>query len=172
VFTAATNRGEWSYQIPVVFNKYQKTLSSPNCVLFTEYNEQPTLHIFGDGAHLQNQCVSTFRRTRNLSLVKPCINRAPISCFAIRSPQDALRQMPYGKSNGSHLNHTAYCAGRYSRISSKYIVPEPPACGLFLSPNPRAIVLTLARFTPCSANACRSIFHSVHSSIWAAFGLS
>jgi len=52
--------------------------------------------------------------------------------------------------------------GGYRRISSKYILPEPPATGLFLLPRPRAIVLTLARFTPWSANACRSIFHSVH----------
>ncbi len=81
------------------------------------------------------------------------VNHTPISCFAIRSPQGVLRQMPYGKSNGGQLNHTVYCAGGYSRISSKYIVPEPPVCGLFLLPRPRAIVLTLARFTSWSANA-------------------
>ncbi len=63
------------------------------------------------------------------------------------------------------LNHMAYGAGSggggYRRISSKYIVPEPPANGLFLLPRPREIVSTLVRFTPWSANACRSIVHSV-----------
>jgi hypothetical protein len=63
----------------------------------------------------------------------------------------------------------AYGAGGYRRISSKYILPEPPACGLFLSPNPRAIVLTFARFMP---NACRSIVHCVQLTICAASGLS
>ena len=47
----------------------------------------------------------------------------------------------------------SYCVGAYSRISSKYIIPAPPATGLFLLPRPRVIELTLARFTPWSANA-------------------
>ena len=37
---------------------------------------------------------------------------------------------------------------RCNRISSKYITPEPPVCGLFLSPKPIEIMLTLARSTP------------------------
>ena len=51
---------------------------------------------------------------------------------------------------------TAY---RTSRMSSKYIVPVPPAAGLFFVPKPMVIVLTLARSMP---NAARSILHSVH----------
>ena len=40
---------------------------------------------------------------------------------------------------------------RISRMSSKYIVPAPPAAGLPLVPMPMVIVLTLARFTPANA---------------------
>jgi len=76
------------------------------------------------------------------------------------------------RNSNCQRNHIAYGAGAYSRISSKYIVPEPPANGLFLLPRPREIVLTLVRFTPRSAKACRSIFHSVQVANCAASGLS
>ncbi len=56
-----------------------------------------------------------------------------------------------------HINHAILIAthgasgsgaDRYSRISSKYIVPAPPGCGLFLSPKPIEIVSTLVRTAP------------------------
>jgi len=52
---------------------------------------------------------------------------------------------------------------RTSRMSSKYIVPVPPAAGLFLVPKPMVMVLTLVRSTP--VNAVRSITHSFHPAI-------
>ena len=65
---------------------------------------------------------------------------------------------------GSHVNY------RISRMSSKYIVPVPPAAGLFLVPMPMVMALTLVRFTP--ANAVRSITHSFHPESWVATGSS
>src|SRR5210317_2210164 len=57
-------------------------------------------------------------------------------------------------------------------MSSKYIIPAPPATGLFLLPRPRVIELTFARLTPCSAKACRSISHWSQEPLIAALGLS
>ncbi len=66
-----------------------------------------------------------------------------------------------GPANTSHMYVTATkvvplpgsVCHRKSRISSKYIVPVPPAAGLSFVPMPIVIVLTLVRFTPWSANA-------------------
>jgi len=57
------------------------------------------------------------------------------------------------------LRHTY----RISLISSKCIVPVPPAAGLFFVPMPMVIVLRLVRFTP--TNAWRSITHWFHPAI-------
>jgi hypothetical protein len=46
-----------------------------------------------------------------------------------------------------HLIHR-YSTYRYSRISSKYIVPVPPAAGTPFVPKPMVMVFTLARLTP------------------------
>ena len=46
---------------------------------------------------------------------------------------------------------------RTSRMSSKYIVPAPPAAGLPFVPKPIVMVLTLVRSTP--ANSPRSMIH-------------
>ena len=73
--------------------------------------------------------------------------------------------------NQFHTKSQVYGAGRYNLISSKYITPVPPATGLVLLPRPRVIVSTLERFTPWSANTCRSIDHSVQVSNCVAVGL-
>ena len=63
-------------------------------------------------------------------------------------------------SNGTYL---------ISRISSKYIVPAPPAAGLPLMPKPMVMLSTFVRSTP---KADRSIVHSAHSSVCVTAGPS
>lgn len=58
----------------------------------------------------------------------------------------------------------------YSRMSSKNILPEPPACTLFWSPKQMAMEWTLPMSTP--VNGCSSIVHCVQVSSRTASGLS
>jgi len=59
---------------------------------------------------------------------------------------------------------------RYSRMSSKYIVPAPPpGAGAFFVPMPIVIVFTFIRSTP---NVARSMTHSVQPVICVAAGSS
>jgi hypothetical protein len=81
-------------------------------------------------------------RLRPQLLVKPlacrcldvCHINSPMADYSNRDPVSAAKQLIW-----------AYL---YSRISSMYILPEPPGCGLVLSPRPTAIELTFVRFTP------------------------
>jgi len=88
-----------------------------------------------------------------LNLRQSAISATPLYLAS----QSAVHRMPCGRYLTAEAMGTdqilAYGADRYRRISSKYIVPEPPATGLALLPRPRVIVLTLARFTPWSAKA-------------------
>jgi hypothetical protein len=73
----------------------------------------------------------------------------------INYPLDFLRKL------SAELAARSLCTTyRYNLISSKCIIPAPPAAGLPFVPKPMATVLTPVRSTP--ANACRSITHSVH----------
>ena len=49
--------------------------------------------------------------------------------------------------------NSVYSSGLYNRISSKNTKPEPPACGLLLSPKPIPNESTSVRSTPWSANS-------------------
>jgi len=62
--------------------------------------------------------------------------------------------------------------GRYNLMSSKNTRPEPPACGLCLSPNPIESLSMSVRSTPLSANALRSIDQCVQPLVRVAAGSS
>ncbi len=87
-------------------------------------------------------------------------------------PRLPMRVGAAGKKQWEPVKSTSGYGSGYSRISSKSIIPELPGCGLFLSPKPMEIVLTLVRFTPPSLNCFRLISHCVQSPICVAPGSS
>ncbi len=159
--------GRQNIAAPTIAESIEKaSVSSPHHSLFTDNQLRITNYQQERGLYQTN-----WHRPR-IDANLPWLGAA---ATAISTPLDMKNTMLSNGVNRVILIATlipVYGAGRYRRISSKYAVPEPPACGFFLSPKPIAIVLTLARFTPWSANPCRSIFHSVQVSINAAFGLS
>jgi len=139
-----------------------------------------TLHLCWDTAHnlpRQPSEVSCGRRMDDLFRkgIMGHISRVR----ALNRPRAALRakqpgpipsesvQAPSQLLNYLALHSVFWRTQRINRMSSKYIVPAPPAAsGLPFVPKPMVMVLTLVRSTP--ANSVRSITHSFHPVIWVA----
>ena len=146
-------------------------------------------------AYNERFCYDYFRRSCDVIEIHPCrygdlvsrnIQRRRIRAFQVVTGTVKLGYPApvWIKKNGCVANGCGVIATdgitkvtfkvpvryRYSRMSSKYMVPWPPSvAGAFLVPMPMIIVFTFVRFTP---KVARSMTHSFHPESWVAAGSS